>query len=153
MAAWVFLFRAISAERAADADLSRLDALGEDLAEREELGVDLATDEGLDADLDDDFDDGVGADLDEDAGADLSEGLEVDEEESSACAPYLARQMSCLGARTPGVKDTCFLGSARGAKEARDTFPGSTLPSSSDLRTREQHRDAGSLPRFRPPGG
>ena len=35
----------------------------------------------------------------------LNEELEVDEEEdeSSACAPYLARQMSCLDARTPGV--------------------------------------------------
>ena len=60
MAAWVFFFRAISAESAADADLARLDALEEDLAEREEPGVDLAADEGLDADLGDDFDDGVG---------------------------------------------------------------------------------------------
>ena len=32
--------------------------------------------------------------------------LGVDEEEISACAPYLARQMSCLGRVTPGVKDT-----------------------------------------------
>ena len=87
MAAWVFFFRAISAEGVADADLARLDALGEDLAEREELGVDLAANEGLDAELSDDFDDGVGADLDEDAGADLGERLEVDEEESSVCAP------------------------------------------------------------------
>ena len=44
--------------------------------------------------------------------------LEVDEDESSACAPYLARQMSCLGSRTPGVKDTPVVGSPRGAKEA-----------------------------------
>jgi hypothetical protein len=28
---------------------------------------------------------------------------ELDEDETSACAPYLARQMSCLVARTPGV--------------------------------------------------
>jgi hypothetical protein len=28
---------------------------------------------------------------------------ELDEDETSACAPYLARQMSCLDARTPGV--------------------------------------------------
>ena len=28
---------------------------------------------------------------------------ELDEDESSTCAPYLARQMSCLVARTPGV--------------------------------------------------
>ena len=40
----------------------------------------------------------------------LDEELEVDEEEdeSSACTPYLARQMSCLDARTPGVEDTPF---------------------------------------------
>ena len=57
--------------------------------------------------------------VDEELGADLDEDLEVDEDGSSACVPYLARQMSCLGSRTPGVKDTPFLGSARGAKEAR----------------------------------
>ena len=51
--------------------------------------------------------------------------LEVDEDESSACAPYLARQMSCLGSQTLGVKDTSFLGSAQGAKEAgRRQLPG-----------------------------
>jgi len=39
-------------------------------------------------------------------GAMLDEELadELDEEETSACAPYLARQMSCLVARTPGVR-------------------------------------------------
>ena len=42
---------------------------------------------------------------------DLGEDHEVDEDEPSACAPYLARQMSCLGSRTLGVKDTPFLGS------------------------------------------
>jgi len=43
-------------------------------------------------------------------GAMLDEELadELDEEETSACAPYLARQMSCLDARTPGVEDTPF---------------------------------------------
>ena len=30
----------------------------------------------------------------------------VDEEKTSASAPYLARQMSCLKRGTPGVKDT-----------------------------------------------
>ena len=54
---------------------------------------------------------------------DLDEDHEVDENESSACAPYSARQMSCLGSRTPGVKDTPFLGSARGAKEAERRQP------------------------------
>ena len=39
---------------------------------------------------------------------DVEDELEVDEEEISACAPYLARQMSCLGRVTPGVKDTPF---------------------------------------------
>ena len=53
---------------------------------------------------------------------DLEDELEVDEEEISACAPYLACQMSCLGRVTPGVKDTPFLGSTRGAKEAVDLF-------------------------------
>ena len=51
---------------------------------------------------------------------DHGDELEVDEEEISACAPYLARQMSCIGRMTPGVKDTPFLGSARGAKEAEN---------------------------------
>ena len=45
------------------------------------------------------------AGLDEDHGDDL----EVGEEENSACAPYLARQMSCLERVTPGVKDTPFV--------------------------------------------
>ena len=34
----------------------------------------------------------------------------------------LARIVSCLGRVTPGVKDTPFLGSARGAKEAVDLY-------------------------------
>ena len=40
--------------------------------------------------------------------ADLDEEFEADEDESNACAPYLARQMSCLGPRTPRIKDTPF---------------------------------------------
>ena len=44
------------------------------------------------------------AELDEEHG----DELEVDEEEISACAPYLARQMSCPERVTPGVKDTPF---------------------------------------------
>ena len=51
---------------------------------------------------------------------DLEDELEVDEEEISACAPYLARQMSCLGRVTPRVKDTPFFVSARGSKEVVD---------------------------------
>ena len=31
-------------------------------------------------------------------------------------------ELSCLGRVTPGVKDTSFLGSARGVKEAEDLF-------------------------------
>ena len=61
--------------------------------------------------------------VDEELEVDLDEDHEVDEDGSSACAPYLPRQMSCLGSRTPGVKDTPFLGSARGAKEARRRRP------------------------------
>ena len=62
----------------------------------------------------------LGGMLDEEPDKDLGDELEVDEEEISACAPYLARQMSCLGRVIPGVKDTPFLGSAWGAKEARN---------------------------------
>ena len=40
--------------------------------------------------------------------ADVDAEQDLDEDKSSACAPYLARQMSCLGSRTPGVKDTPF---------------------------------------------
>ena len=56
------------------------------------LEADLVVDEERDVELDEDHGD----------------DLEVDEEEISACAPYLARQMSCLGRVTPGVKDTPF---------------------------------------------
>ena len=87
------------------------------------------------------------AELDEDHG----DELEVDEEEISACAPYLARQMSCLGRVTPGVKDTPFLGSARGAKEAEDLLTRSEFVGGERERNRKQtHSD---LPRFRPPEG
>ena len=61
--------------------------------------------------------------VDEELEVDLDEDHEVDEDRSSACAPYLARQMSCLGSRTPGVKDTPFLGSVWGAKEAGNHLP------------------------------
>ena len=70
------------------------------------LDADLIADEEHDAEL----------------GEDHGDELEVNEEEISTCAPYLACQMSCLGRVTPGVKDTPFLGSARGAKEAVDLF-------------------------------
>ena len=50
----------------------------------------------------------LGGMLDEEPDKDLGDELEVDEEEISACAPYLARQMSWLGRVTPGVKDTSF---------------------------------------------
>ena len=64
----------------------------------------------------------LGGMLDGEPNEDLGDELEVDEEEISACAPYLARQMSCLKRVTPGVKDTPFLGSAWGVKEAVDLF-------------------------------
>ena len=82
---------------------------------------------------------------------DLEDELEVDEEEISACAPYLARQMSCLGRMTPGVKDTPFLGSARGAKEAVDLFTRREFVDGWPTEIRKQtHND---LPRFRLPEG
>ena len=56
--------------------------------------------------------------VDEELEVDLDEDHEVDEDRSSACAPYLALQMSCLGSRTAGVKDNPFLGSVWGMKEA-----------------------------------
>ena len=81
------------------------------------VDADLVDEPEVDADLVGEPGDEVDADLDQD--------LEADGDESSACAPYLARQMSCLGSRTPGVKDTPFLGSAWGAKEAgRRLLPG-----------------------------
>ena len=50
----------------------------------------------------------LAADLERELDADLEEELEVDEDGSSTCAPYLACQMSCLGARTLVVKDASF---------------------------------------------
>ena len=104
-------------------------------------------DEELDADLLEDLE----------ANEELEEGLdeehEADEVETSACAPYLARQMSCLGSRTPGVKDTPFLGSVWGAKEAEERLPPGGFVYARDLRASKRHRDTRSLPRFRPPGG
>ena len=64
---------------------------------------------------------------------------------------YQARQMSCLGRVTPGVKDTPFLGSARGAKEAVDLLTRSEFIDSERARNREQTHS--NLPRFRPPEG
>ena len=64
----------------------------------------------------------LGGMLDGEPDEDLGDELEVDEEEISTCAPYLACQMSCLGRVTSGVKDTPFLGSTRGVKEAVDFF-------------------------------
>ena len=71
----------------------------------------------VDADLLEDLE------ADEELEEDLDEEHEADEDGSSACAPYLARQMSCLGSRTPGVKDTPFLGSVWGVKEAGKRLP------------------------------
>ena len=102
---------------------------------RRQLDADLAADEERDAELDEDHGD----------------ELEVDEEEIGALAPYLARQMSCLGRVTPGVKDTPFLGSAQGTKEAVDLLTRSEFVGGERERNREQtHSD---LPRFRPPEG
>ena len=67
-----------------------------------DLLEDLEADEELEEDLDED-DEELVEDLNED-----DEEHEADEDETSACAPYLARQMSCLGSRTPGVKVPLF---------------------------------------------
>ena len=93
----------------------------------------------------------LGGMLDEEPDKDLGDELKVNEEEISACAPSLARQMSCLGRVTPGVKDTPFFGSARGAKEAVDFFTRREFVEDQRMETRKQtHSD---LPRFRPPEG
>ena len=85
--------------------------------------------------------------VDEELREDLDEELEADEDETSACAPYLARQMSCLGSRTPGVKDTPFLGPVWGTKEAEKRLPPGYFVYGRDLRASKHHRDTRSLPR------
>ena len=95
--------------------------------------ADLASTEELDVELDDAMDQDLArrseeleADLDKEREADeeleedIDEERDADEDETSACAPYLARQMSFLRSRTPGVKDTPFLGSVWGIEEAED---------------------------------
>ena len=93
----------------------------------------------------------LGGMLDGEPDEDLEDELEVDEEEISGCAPYLARQMSCFGRMTPGVKDTPFLGSAWGATEAVDLLSRSGFICDERVRNREQTHS--NLPRFRPPEG
>ena len=91
--------------------------LGADLATTDELGVELG--DAVDVDLAEGSDGEVGAELE----VDLSEDHEVGEDGSNACSPYLARKISSLGSRTPRVKDTPFLGSVWGAKEAGKHLP------------------------------
>ena len=74
-------------------DIELNDVTNQDLARRsEELEADILEDLKADEELEEDLD----------------EEHEADEDETSACTPYLARQMSCLGSRTLGVKDTPF---------------------------------------------
>ena len=132
----------------------------------EELVADLASTEELDIELDDATNQDLArrseeleADILEDLEADeeheedLDKEHEADEDETSACAPYLACQMSCLGSRTSGVKDTPFLGSVLGAKEAEERLSPGGFVYARDLRANKHHRNTRSLPRFRPPGG
>ena len=123
----------------------------------EQLGADLTATDELDVELSDeagaDLVDEVGREADAGLGRDLEEDLEVDGGGSNACAPYLVRQMSCLGSRTPGVKDTPFLGSVWGAKEAEERLPPGCFVYARDLHASKHHRYTRSLPRFRPPGG
>ena len=72
------------------------------------------------------------------------------EDDSREC---LGGDVSCLGSRTPGVKDTPFLGSVWGAKEAGKRLPPGDFIYARDLCTSKHHKDTRSLPRFRPPGG
>ena len=62
------------------------------------------------------------AERSEELEADLHEEHEADEDETGACAPYLARQMSCLGSTTPGVKDTPFFGRYGARRRLRNVF-------------------------------
>ena len=137
-----FFFRAsLGAELGGAAEVDLVgeldDAVDADFVEEpgDEADADLVEEPGdeADADLVEESGDSIDAGLVEDPGdeadvgvdQDLGEDLGVDEDESSACAPYLERQMSCIGSRTPRVKDTPFLGSAWGAKEAgRCLHPG-----------------------------
>ena len=93
----------------------------------EELGADLAATDELDIELGDtvgiDLAKGAGGEVGAELEVDLDEDHEVGEDGSNTCAPYLARQMSCLGSWTPGVKDTPFLGSVWGAREAEKRLP------------------------------
>ena len=79
-------------------------------------GADPVADEELEAALDDlavdrepeeELDDELASEKEEpDVDSEVVDGelaVAADVGESSACAPYLARQMSCLVARTPGV--------------------------------------------------
>ena len=84
----------------------------------------------------------------------LEAQLALEEAELSSVRTELERarvRLSCLGRVTPGVKDTPFLGSARGTKEAVDLLTRSEFVDDEHARNREQtHND---LPRFRPPEG
>ena len=137
------------------------DVVGADLVDEPEVDADLVREPGdevdadlvdepeVDADLIGEPSDEVDADLDQD----LDEDLDADEDESSACAPYLACQISFLGSRTPGVKDTPFYVRHVSRRRLGDTYFRENHVETSDIRTSKQHRDIGSLPRFRPPGG
>ena len=92
-----------------------------DPAERSEepeadLLEDLEADEELEEDLDEEHE------ADEELEEDLDEEHKADEVETSACAPYLAPQMSCLGSQTPGVKDTPFLVRYGARRRLRNVF-------------------------------
>ena len=83
----------VNADDELEVDADLVDELEGDLARRsEELAADLDEEHEVDEELE----------------VDLDKEHEADEDGSSVCAPYLARQMSCLGSWTPGVKDTPF---------------------------------------------
>ena len=82
--------------------------------------------------------------------ADLEDELKVDEEEISACAPYLAPDVVSRKSDT-GSKGYPFLGSAWGAKEAEDLLTRSEFVGGK--REGKQETTHSDLPRFRPPEG
>ena len=91
-------------EPEADTDLVDEPEADAELFDEPEADADLVDELEAHADLVDEPDGEIGAELE----VHLVEDHEVDEDGSSASAPYLARQMSCLGSRAPGVKDTPF---------------------------------------------
>ena len=59
--------------------------------------------------------------------------------------------LSCLGSRTPEVKDTPFLGSVWDAKEAEERLLPGGFVNARELRASKHHRDTGSFTQVQAP--